>query len=275
MARAQEETSMPAQNPAETYESYMVPTLFAPWARRLVENAKLRAGERVLDVGCGTGVVARQVAPLLGPKGKVVGVDLNPNMLAIARTVTEREGLAISFREGRAEKLADADGSFDLVVCQFAIMFFADRAAALAEMHRVLVSGGRLVLSVWQGLDRHPFYQALHHAIRIRLGMSGVEDIFALGDASTLRALMTEAGFHKVALEPISMTARFPDPEGFLAGEIDVDTAAIPSMQHLDQRARQEMTSAIREDMAAPLRELTQGEEVVIPFHATIASAVR
>jgi ubiquinone/menaquinone biosynthesis C-methylase UbiE len=269
------ERGMASSNPAETYESYMVPTLFAPWASCLVRSAKPQPGERVLDVGCGTGIVARYVAPLAGPNGEVVGLDLNPNMLAVARATAEQERLAIDWQEGRAEALPFPDGRFDLVLCQFALMFFADRRAALGEMHRVLTDGGRVGLSVWQGLDRHPFYRALHEAIERRLGISGVREIFALGDADGLRTLLKDAGFRNVAVEPVSITARFPNPAGFLAGEIDVDTAAIPSMQHLDARGRRQITAAIRGDLAGPLREATEGGHVVIPFHAHVARAAR
>jgi len=253
----------------------MVPALFGPWASRLIQAASPRPGERVLDVACGTGVVARQVATHVHPEGKVVGLDLNPNMLAVARTMAEQEGLAIDWHEGRAESLPYPDGSFELVLCQFVFMFFSDRRSAIAEMHRVLSQGGHMSLSVWQGLNRHPFYQALHDVIERRLGMSGIQDIFSLGGAKGLRALLAEAGFQQVEIEPVSMTARFPNPEGFLAGEIDVDTAAIPAMQHLDARARQEMTAAIREDMEPALHGLTKDDQVVIPFHANLVHAGR
>ncbi len=262
-------------NPAETYESYMVPALFAPWASYLVGSAKPQPGERVLDVACGTGIVARCVAQRLGAQGKVVGLDLNPHMLTVARAAAEREGLAIEWHEGRAEQLPFPDSSFDLALCQFALMFFADRHAALAEMYRVLTKGGRVSLSVLQGLDRHPFYQTLHDVIQQRLGMSSVQDIFALGDADKLRTLLTEAVFQHVEIEPVSMVARFPDPEGFLAGEIDVDTAAIPAMQHLDAQARQAIVAAISEDMKMPLQEVTEDDHVVLPFHVHIARAER
>ncbi|MGQ0604018.1 MAG: class I SAM-dependent methyltransferase [Anaerolineales bacterium] len=262
-------------NPAETYESYMVPTLFGPWASRLIQSANPQPGERTLDVACGTGIVARRVVPRVGSTGKVVGLDLNPDMLAVARAAAEQEGLAIEWHEGRAEKLQFPDGSFDLVLCQFALMFFADRRAALAEMHRVLTKSGRVSLSVWQDLDHHPFYKKLDTVIQQRLGMSGLQTIFELGNAEELRKLLTEAGFQRVEIEPVSMTARFPNPDGFLAGEIDVDTAAIPAMQHLDSQARQAITAAISDDMLAPLREVTQDNHVVIPFHAQIARAER
>jgi ubiquinone/menaquinone biosynthesis C-methylase UbiE len=264
-----------ASNPAETYESYMVPTLFAPWASQLIESANPRAGERVLDVATGTGIVARRVAPRVGPNGRVVALDINPGMLAVAHAAAEREGVAIEWRQGRAEELPFQEGSFDLALCQFALMFFADRPAALAEMYRVLAPGGRLAFSVFQSIKRHPFYVTLDDVIVRRLGMSGVGDIFALGDAGELRTLLAEAGFQNVQVEEVSKTARFPDPEGFLAGEIAVDTAAIPSMQHLDAQARQALIAAISEEMAGPLREITEGDYVVLPFHVYVVIASR
>jgi ubiquinone/menaquinone biosynthesis C-methylase UbiE len=149
-------------NPAEGYESYMVPTLFAPCARILIQAANPKPGERVLDVGCGTGIVAREVASRLGATGAVTAVDLSANMLAVARAAASRERLTIEWREGNAEQLPFHDGAFDLVLCQFALMFVADKAAALSEMRRVVTQSGRVLISVWQGLDRHPFYQTLH-----------------------------------------------------------------------------------------------------------------
>jgi ubiquinone/menaquinone biosynthesis C-methylase UbiE len=268
-----EDQIMASSNPAETYESYMVPTLFGPWAACLIQQADPRPSEHVLDVACGTGVVARQVAPVVGAAGRVIAVDISPNMLAVARSVAAREQRAIDWHEGRAEELPFPNGTFDLVLCQFALMFFEDRHRALTEMRRVLRASGRVALSVWQGLDRHPFYRLLDDAIQRRLGMSGVATIFALGDAAELRALLTDAGFRDIEIEPISMTARFPHPEAFLAGEIDVDTAAVPSMQHLDSRGRQAVTAAIRVDMTDPLREATVGDHVVLPFHAHIVRA--
>jgi SAM-dependent methyltransferase len=153
-------------NPAEGYESYMVPTLFEPCATTFIRAADPKPGERILDVGCGTGIVARQVASRLGARGAVTGFDLSPNMLAVAKAAAAREGIAIEWREGSAEQLPFPESSFDLVLCQFALMFFADKSAALAEMRRVVTSNSLVLVSVWQGLDRHPFYQTLHKARR-------------------------------------------------------------------------------------------------------------
>ncbi|MGH2531415.1 MAG: class I SAM-dependent methyltransferase [Thermomicrobiales bacterium] len=272
---SQQEWIETAGSPAETYERYMVPPLFAPAAERVLDIARPRAGERVLDVGCGTGVVARHTVSRVGASGAVTGLDLSPDMLAVARAASAQEGSVIDWREGRAEALPFADGAFDLALCQFALMFFADRRAALAEMHRVLTEGGRAGVSVFQPIACHPFYVALDASIERRLGMSGVADIFALGEADLLRALLVDAGFREIDFAPVSVTARFPNPDAFLAGEIDVDTAAIPAMQHLDAVARQELTAAIRDDMEAPLREVTEDDVVVLPFHLLIARAYR
>ncbi len=266
---------MTVTNPAETYEQFMVPTLFGPWATRLVQAADPQPGERMLDVACGTGIVARTVAPLVGEQGEVVGIDINPNMLEVARSTDRDAGLEIQWREGAAEALPFPDSEFDLVVCQFALMFFEDRNAALAEMYRVLKPGGRVALATWQGLDRHPFYRSLDEVIRRKLGMSGIGDIFGLGDTDELRALMERAGFRNVHIEQASMPARFPEPDQFLAGEIDVDTAAIPAMQRLDPDQRQEIVAAIGDEMERPLREVTEGNEVVLPFHANLAVGTR
>ncbi len=256
--------------PAESYESYMVPTLFGPWTSCLVQSANPQPGEHVLDVACGTGIVARSIAPYLGVKGRVVGLDLNPNMLAVARSAAEREGLAIEWNQGRAEKLPFPGGSFDLVLCQFGLNLFRDRHTALTEMQRVLRTDGRVGLSVWQGLDRHPFYQTLHDVSQRHLARSAVQHVFSLGDADELRRLLTGAGFRQVEIEPMSITARFPNPEEFLAWEIDVDPTAIPSMQHLDDQARQAVMDSMRAEMEEALRAVTEGGRVVMPFHAHI-----
>src|SRR5262249_23935814 len=124
----------------EKYERYFVPAIAAPLAGDLVEAAALRAGERVLDLACGTGVVPRPGAGRGGPAGTVAGLDINPGMLAVARAATP-PGTEIVWHQAPAHASALPDGAFDVVVCQLGLQFFPDQAAALREMHRVLAPG--------------------------------------------------------------------------------------------------------------------------------------
>jgi ubiquinone/menaquinone biosynthesis C-methylase UbiE len=132
-------------NAAEVYERCFVPAISGRWAPQVVDAARVAAGDRVLDVGCGTGVLARAAADGVEADRKVSGLDLNEGMLAVARRLRPN----IDWRHGDATDLPFADASYDVVVSQFALMYFPDRAAALREMVRVLRTGGRLAVAVW------------------------------------------------------------------------------------------------------------------------------
>jgi len=137
-------------NAAERYERVLVPAIFAPWAADLVALAKLRPGERVLDLACGTGVVARLAAERVGPEGDITGLDLNESMLEVARSQPIPAGAAaVAWVQSSALAMRVPDSSFDVVLCQQGIQFFPDRSQALREMIRVLVPGGRMFASVW------------------------------------------------------------------------------------------------------------------------------
>nr|HMQ56640.1 methyltransferase domain-containing protein [Anaerolineae bacterium] len=126
-----------SRNAAEVYEAFFVPALFQPWTSRVADAAKIQAGQRVLDVACGTGILARTIAERVGPTGSVVGLDINKGMLAVA----QQQAPGIEWRHGLAEALPFDDDSFDAVVSQFALMFFENKDAALSEMVRVLRPG--------------------------------------------------------------------------------------------------------------------------------------
>src|SRR5947208_16222203 len=134
---------------AELYERYVARYVLGPWAPLLVDAAHVSGGERVLDVACGTGVVARIAAERVGPSGRVIGVDLNPGMIRVARSLPAPVGAPIEWLERSAVDLLLPDASFDVVLCQQGLQFFPDKLVALREMRRVLVHGGRLALSVW------------------------------------------------------------------------------------------------------------------------------
>lgn len=209
-------------NWAEVYHSCFVPTIIAPWVERTLALAAPRPGERVLDVACGTGVVTRQAAEAVGPTGRVVGLDLSPEALAVACRVNGRSnGAVIEWREGSAEKLPFADGCFDVVFCQLGLMFFPDRVAALKEMRRVLAPAGRIGLMTWGALDKNLGNAAVALAWRERVGAEQAAKLnppHSLPDPAEVSRLLREAGFAQVAAQTAAGRAHFSSPEALVCG---------------------------------------------------------
>jgi len=194
---------------AQVYDTFFVPALFAEWAPRMADSAQLKPGHKVLDVACGTGLFARNALSRVLPSGTVSGLDCNPDMLAVAR----QQEPSIDWQLGQAEALPYANDSFDSVACQFGLMFFADRAAALREMWRVLRPGGRLLIAVWDALERTPGYSAMAALLQRLFGESIAAELrapFALGNPDELRDLLTAAGISEIELTRIVGKARFP-----------------------------------------------------------------
>lgn len=194
---------------ARAYEELMVPALLGEWAPRVAEAAHIQSGDRVLDVACGTGVLARAALPLAGAGDLVAGLDPSAGMLEVARRVTP----AVQWRQGVAESLPFPDAAFDVVVSQFGLMFFDDRAEALRQVSRVLRPGGRLAFAVWDSLEAIPAY-AIEVALVERLaGPSAAEPLrspFSLGDRRQLERLFGDAGFDSVEVATGTGTAHFP-----------------------------------------------------------------
>lgn len=200
----------------ENYERFFVPAIGRPVAQQLLRVAQLRAGERVLDVGCGTGVVTRLAAEQIGREGKVTGLDVNPGMLAVARASSPRE-LGIAWHEASAEAMPLPDAAFDVVLCQMSLQFVPDRLAALREMRRVLVVEGRIVLNV-PGPAAPPF-ETLADAMGRHVAPQAagfVRAVFALHDESELETLFREAGFQNVEIRAGTGELSLPPPREFL-----------------------------------------------------------
>jgi SAM-dependent methyltransferase len=200
-----------AGSAAQVYERELVPAIFGPWAPRVLDVAAPAADARVLDVACGTGVVARLAAERVGPGGRVVGLDLNPGMLVVARSLPA-SGAPVGWVQASAVRLPFPDRSFEVVCCQLGLQFFPDRSAALAEMARVLVAGGRLAALVWQSIDRSPGFAVLAEALDRHVGPAAgavMRAPFGLGDEGALRGLVAGAGFGEVRLERQAGVVRF------------------------------------------------------------------
>jgi SAM-dependent methyltransferase len=265
----------PATNPATTYDEWFVPALFAPLARVVLDQTVVPPGARILDVACGTGIVARTIARHLGPDGSVTGLDVSPAMLDVARRTAAAEGLDVAWYEGSALDLPFADSAFDLVLCQMGMQFFPDRPCAVEEMYRVLAPGGRVVISTWRGLDQNPFYAALARSVRLRFASPALETPFSVGDPAEIAGLLLETGFGDVSVEPVTIAADFARPEQFVELQVAASAAAIPALQGLTTTEREALIAAIREDMAEPVRAATQDDRLRFPMEGIVARGKR
>ncbi|MCA9878610.1 MAG: methyltransferase domain-containing protein [Thermomicrobiales bacterium] len=262
-------------DPAAIYDAWFVPVLFAPVAEQMVAGTALPPQARVLDVGCGTGIVARTVAARLRGQGAVTGLDLNPAMLAVARQAADAAGMAITWVQGDAQALPFPEASFDLVFCQQAIQFLPDRAAAVAEMHRVLAPGGEVAVACWRGLARNPFFARLAHAVEQRTGSDALATPYALDDPRDLAGFLQQAGFRDVSVEPIAFTAVYTDPDDFVEMQITASAAGIRALQGISASDLAAVIDAVRADMAEPLRETTVNGELHVPVQGMLARGAR
>jgi ubiquinone/menaquinone biosynthesis C-methylase UbiE len=258
----------------EVYERELVPAVFGVWAPILVELAQPRPSERVLDVACGTGVVARIAAKRVGPSGTVVGIDLNPGMLSVARSVVSpdtRFGGQLQWQEASADKLPFPDGSFNVVYCQLGLQFFTDRPAALREMRRILGTEGRLALLVWRGIHESPGFAALADALQRNVGQAAAAIMrapFGLSNVDELEALVRAAGFQDVAIQQRSGTVRFPTVERFVLSYVAGSPLAGPVSQ-----ANDAVRAALITDVSKALDKFTSNDELAFPIAAHLLSA--
>jgi SAM-dependent methyltransferase len=248
---------------AAAYERFFVPVIGEPLARELVAAAGLREGERVLDVACGTGIVARLAAERVGATGAVAGLDVSPEMLAVARAVSPP---GIEFHEGAAEAHSLPDASRDVVFCQLALMFVTDRPAALQKMRRVLVPGGRLLLNVPGPTPA--IFAAFAEGLARHLGPPAagfIHAVFALHDPREVGDLVASAGFTNVQVDVARKTLRLPAPADFVSQYIQSTplSAAVPA----------EKRPALERDIVALWAPFTKGDSMILDLSLTTARA--
>jgi ubiquinone/menaquinone biosynthesis C-methylase UbiE len=256
---------------AELYQRYLVPAVTAGWAADLTGRAGLRPGERVLDVACGTGVVARAAAGHVGPGGRVAGLDLNPAMLAVARSLPGGQEHGICWLRASALALPLQDAGLDVVLCQLGLQFFPDRPAALAEMHRVLVPGGRISLSVFGAIEHNPATLALAEALDRHLGPGASQTKRAeheLADPALLRRLASEAGFRGVSVATATRLIRFSSPADY----VRIQLSATPLASQAGEPGSP-LAAALAGDVAAALEPYCTAGGLAFPQEALILMA--
>lgn len=203
---------------AEAYEQGLVPHVFGPWTRLVLDEAGLVPGQRVLDLACGTGIAARLAAMQVGGGGAVTGADIDEGMLDVARRVPWPEGAAAAdWQRADAQSLPFPEAAFDAVLCFEGLQFIPDRAKALAECRRVLRPGGRMIGTIWGALAANPGYGALAEGLGRFVSADAARlPPFQLHDAAAIRALFAAAGFADIDIRPRTLALPVPSAETFV-----------------------------------------------------------
>jgi len=253
----------------EMYERFLVAPLFRPFAQELLDRAGISRDDRLLDVACGTGIVARLAREMIGDRGRVVGVDASPGMIAMARTVAP----AIDWREGDAAHLPVGDDqAFEIVSCHQGLQFFADKPAATREMRRALAPGGRLALATWLPVQDIPLIRDLQQVAERHLGPIA-DQRHSFGDADALGRLLGDVGFHAIQIETVTRAVRMHDGAVFPR----LNTMALVGMnaaaKAMSEEQRAQVTAAITSDSMDVVQPYLDGGELVFDLSSNMAVA--
>jgi ubiquinone/menaquinone biosynthesis C-methylase UbiE len=253
----------------EMYERWLVGPLFRPWAELTLDEIALAPGDRVLDIACGTGIVARVAKERLGAGGTIVGIDISPDMLAVARAVAP----GIDWRQGAAAALPLRAGEqFDVVVCQQGLQFFPDKRAAAAQMRLALAKGGRLAVATWRSDDEIPFFRDLRRIAERHLGAIA-DGRYSFGDAATLEALLRDAGFADVRSKTVARIIRFEDGTPFLRLNAMALVGMSAAGKQMADADRKRAAETIASESMPVLRSYTEGEALVFRLATNLATA--
>jgi len=201
------------------YEGLFVPALFEAWTKHLVDGAGVREGSHVLDVACGTGVLARDALARAGANGRVVGADPAPGMLAAAKEIEP----GVEWILCSAEALDVDDETFDCIVSQFGMMFFQDRQKSADEMFRAMKPGGSLAIAVWMSVEHNPAYADIISVLQEQVGTAAADALrlpYSLGDADKVTSVLEGSGFTDIKIEAKTESARFPGSRQMVEAEL-------------------------------------------------------
>jgi len=261
--------------PAETYEAFMVPFRFRPWAAELLERITLKPGIRLLDIACGTGIVARTAASRMRGAGMVIGVDMNPAMIEVAARAATEEGLDIEWQVGKAESLPFSDGSFDVVTIQQALQFFPDKPAALRECFRVLIPGGTLAIGIWSDLEKQGIQQNYAEAVERVTGSASMHVPYASVTEDSLSGLLSGAGFGNIVIDEVMIELTFDDPDNFVGLMVESTSAGVPTMHGRSDDERVALAHDVAREMAEAVRTHTSGGRLQTRSTAYLAVGTR
>ena len=254
---------------AERYERVVARHILAPWVRVLLDAAGLSARERVLDLACGTGLVARAAAERVGEGGRLVGVDLNPGMIAVAQTLPAPAGATIEWITCSALDLRLPDASFDAVLCQQGLQFFPDKPLAMREMRRVLVRGGRIALSVWKSIG---VYNSAVGEVLTRFVGEEVSARFCASRQAPgkdeLARLAADAGFSDVKVDVRRLDIHLPRPDTFVLEHLAA-TPVAAAIAGLDPEVHERIGAAVQDR----LQPYADADGVIFPEETHVVTA--
>jgi ubiquinone/menaquinone biosynthesis C-methylase UbiE len=253
----------------EIYERVLVGPLFRPFAEQLATRVGLNRGDSVIDVACGTGIVARIARERLGPEARIVGVDVAPAMLAVARTVEP----SIDWRQGNAVSLPVGTGEqFAVLTCHQGLQFMADKPVAIREMRRVLAPGGRIAIATWCSLEGIPGMRDLNAVAEQHVGRI-VDSRHSFGDAGALKRLLVDAGFKYVNVNTLAHDVQFADGALFAR----LNAMAVIGMSEkgkaMSEAERGELAGRIAAESGDVIARATRNGMFVVPLTSTIATA--
>lgn len=249
--------------------------LLAPVADLLIDRARARAGERIIDVGCGSGATSIAFAQKVGPTGHVLGIDISGPMLARARQIAPA-GLSVDFVLADATVYPFDPASFDLLVSRFGVMFFAEPARSFANLRRALKPAGRLAFACWREPRENPFFMAPLQAVYKhvpKLPQVGPEEPgpFAFASEARVHRILGEAGFQGIAMEPCNLALDIAVGRGLDAavqGALEIGPAARALAEQPP-----EVVAAATHSIREALTPLVRGQSVPIPAAIWIVTA--
>ena len=253
----------------EIYERVLVGPLFRPFAEQLMTRVGPNRGDSVIDVACGTGIVARVARERLGPEARIVGVDVAPAMLAVARTVDP----TIDWRQGDAVSLPVSDAErFTVLTCHQGLQFMRDKPAAIREMRRVLAPGGRVAIATWRSLEEIPGMRDLNAVAEQHVGAI-VDSRHSFGDATELNRLLVDAGFSQVNVQTLAHDVHFADGAMFAR----LNAMAVIGMSEkgkaMSEAERGELAGRIAAESGHAIAQATKNGIFVLPLTTNIATA--
>jgi ubiquinone/menaquinone biosynthesis C-methylase UbiE len=253
----------------EIYERVLVGPLFRPFAQQLLARLTLNPGDSLIDVACGTGIVARLAREQLGPDARIVGVDVAPAMLAVARTVDQ----TIDWRQGNAASLPVNGGErFSVLTCHQGLQFMPDKPAAIREMRRVLAPGGRVAIATWRSLEDLPRMAEFNAVVERHVGRI-VDSRHSFGDAAALTHVLTEAGFSDVDVGTLAHDVQFADGALFARLNAMAAIGMSDTGKAMSDAERGELAERVAAESQELIGRYTKDGLFVLPLETLLATA--